>query len=56
MQRSLVVLYGISAYALAVLALAMSLAFVGDMFMLKTIDRGGEGPIGEAVVDRKSVV
>ncbi len=50
MQRSLVVLYGISAYALAVVALAMSLAFVGDMFILKTIDRGGEAPIGEAVV------
>ena len=50
MQRTLIALYGIGAYALAVLALAMSLAFVGDMFILKTIDRGGEAPIGEAVV------
>jgi methanethiol S-methyltransferase len=49
MQRTLVALYGISAYALAVLALAMSLAFVGDMFVNKTIDRGSEAPIGEAV-------
>lgn len=50
MQRTLVVLYGITAYALAVVALVMSLAFVGDMFILKTIDRGGGAPIGEAVV------
>ena len=50
MQRTLIALYGIIAYALAVLALVMSLAFVGDMFMLKTIDRGGDAPIGEAVL------
>jgi methanethiol S-methyltransferase len=50
MQKTLIAVYGIAAYALAVLALAMSVAFVGDMFILKTVDRGGEAPIGEAVV------
>lgn len=50
MQRVLIVLYGVVAYALAVVALAMSVAFVGDMFMLKTIDRGGNTSIGEAVL------
>jgi methanethiol S-methyltransferase len=50
MQKTFIAVYGVTAYALALIALAMSIAFVGDVFIDKTIDRGGEAPIGEAIV------
>jgi len=50
MQKALVLAYGIVAYALANLAVVLSIAFVGDMFISKTIDRGGEAPLEEALI------
>lgn len=51
MQRTLILVYGVAAYALAVLALVLSIAFVGDMFIGKTIDHGGVVvPAGAAAV------
>ena len=50
MQKPLIVLYGIVAYALAMLSVVLSIAFVGNLGLPNTIDAGRTSDMGEAVV------
>ena len=50
MQRTLILLYGIIAYAIAMLAVVLSIAFVGNLFDVKSIDNGPTGGAFEAAV------
>ena len=50
MQKPLILLYGIVAYALAMLSVVLSIAFVGNLGLPNTIDAGRTSDMGEAVV------
>lgn len=50
MQKPLLLLYGIIAYALALLSLVLSIAFVGNLALPNTIDAGRASDMGEALV------
>ena len=50
MQKPLILLYGIIAYALAMLSVVLSIAFVGNLGLSNTIDAGRTSDMGEAVV------
>lgn len=50
MQKPLIFLYGIIAYALAMLSVVLSIAFVGNLGLPNTIDAGRTSDMGEAVV------
>ena len=49
MQKPLILLYGIIAYALAMLSVVLSIAFVGNLGLPNTIDAGRTSDMGEAV-------
>jgi protein-S-isoprenylcysteine O-methyltransferase Ste14 len=50
MAGLLAVLYGICAYALALVSLVYAMGFVGDVAVPKTIDSGAAGPLVESIV------
>ena len=49
MQKLIILVYGVVAYAIAMLAVVLSVAFVGDLFIGKTIDAGPAGTVPEAI-------
>lgn len=49
MQRTAALIYGITAYLIAMVSLVYAIGFVGDLWVPKSIDSGASVPIAEAV-------
>lgn len=50
MARLVILIYGISAYAIAMASVAYAIGFVGNLWVPKSIDSGPQVPLGEALI------
>ena len=50
MSRALAFVYGVVCYLIFLIAFLYAIAFVGNLFDLKTIDSGPEGPLVPSLI------